>query len=488
MALVVGVGLVVGGLIRDSGTPALASTLGGTATITDPSLTPLSSGGSTTLFSVTLPTDAACSGDTATDGYHVYSYLVPEGTEITSITFSTHPSVGYGFVNNTGIYFGPVNTAITTGQIISIPTNFEWAPLLSDGVSLTGSSTALLYSGTTGVWEAGLACAQSDGTLSDYWNTQVTFSASGADPNGFVWSAVPGVGGTTTTTGATSSTTSPTSTTSSTAPTTTTSSTTPTSTTTTSEPTTTTTTTPTTTTSSTSTTSTTTTSTTSTTVPATTTTTTPVSTTATTAPVTTTTVVGPRSPTALSSTLSGDGQSDGTIVVDSGTPVTDQATLSGTDVAHAGGTVTYTVLGLWSPPFWGPFGDSSWNNWFIVPVASGGRVKVTDGSVPASSAVTLGQGLYFWLASYSGDATNAPSSWLAGWATEDVLPPPCPTGFGWLSVACFARWQGGGADGQSTTAGGGGSGGGGQGGYGGDGGGGAVGQGGRRSGGGWEFR
>ena len=51
----------------------------------------------------------------------------------------------------------------------------------------------LLYSGTSGVWEAGLVCANSSGHVADYWNTEITFSASGSDANGFTWAAVPGV-------------------------------------------------------------------------------------------------------------------------------------------------------------------------------------------------------------------------------------------------------------------------------------------------------
>jgi hypothetical protein len=169
--------------------PASASTLNGTATITNQTLSPLSSGASTTEFSVALAptgaTPAECSGDTASHGYHVYSYLVQAGTSISGITFTNHPSVGYGLVNNVGVYYGSQNTAQVTGQIIGVPTNFEFAPLLSDGATLS----SLLYGGTSGVWEAGLACANSSGALTDYWNTQVTFTSSGSDPNGFVWSA-----------------------------------------------------------------------------------------------------------------------------------------------------------------------------------------------------------------------------------------------------------------------------------------------------------
>jgi large repetitive protein len=174
--------------------PASASTTNGVATIADPAtLAYVASGASTTPFSATLPANASCSGDTASAGYHVFSYLVPEGTAVSSVTFTEFPSTGYGFVNNIGTYYGAANTAATTGQVISIPNNFQWAPLVShDGVALS----QLLTSGTTpGVWEGGIACANSSGVLTDNWNTEITFTASSSDPTGFVWSAVPGPSG-----------------------------------------------------------------------------------------------------------------------------------------------------------------------------------------------------------------------------------------------------------------------------------------------------
>jgi hypothetical protein len=198
--------LIVGGALSlYVGTSASASTLGGTATIASTTNQPLSGGGSETQFTVDLPAQAACSGDTATDGYHVFSYLVPQGTAVTSVTFgSGGPSTGLGFADVNG-YYGSANTAPTTGEIINIPSDFEWADLLGLG------ATAASLDGGTGVWEAGLACAPSTGAtagqVSDYWNTQVTFTASTSDPNGFVWTDVPGTGSTTSTTAATTSTT-----------------------------------------------------------------------------------------------------------------------------------------------------------------------------------------------------------------------------------------------------------------------------------------
>jgi hypothetical protein len=183
------------------GSTAAASTLDGIATIASPGTTTyLSGGGSTTNFTVSLPPQAACTGDSAHDGYHVYSYLVQKGTNVANITFPDNaPNSAdgqYGLVEPDGTYWGNKNNAPNTGQIIEIPNDFEWGPLVSeDNVPLN----TLLYQNdnTSGVWEAGLACAPGSGVVSDYWNTEVTFSANGSDPTGFVWSAVPGPSGST---------------------------------------------------------------------------------------------------------------------------------------------------------------------------------------------------------------------------------------------------------------------------------------------------
>ena len=89
LRMAAGLLLAGGSLCLFLGTAASASTVNGVATITTPGavppVPPLLSGGSTTPFTVALPTNAACSGDTATDGYHVYSYLVPEGTDVSTL-------------------------------------------------------------------------------------------------------------------------------------------------------------------------------------------------------------------------------------------------------------------------------------------------------------------------------------------------------------------------------------------------------------------
>ena len=72
-------GLLVGAVAVTVAAPGVAgaSTLDGVANIASPGTTnSLTSGGSETEFTLSLPPQAACSGDTETDGYHVFSYLV----------------------------------------------------------------------------------------------------------------------------------------------------------------------------------------------------------------------------------------------------------------------------------------------------------------------------------------------------------------------------------------------------------------------------
>ncbi len=185
--------LAAGSLVLMITAPAAAVSLGGVAILAPPgatAATPLRSGGSATLFTVALPANASCSGDTASDGYHVYSYLVKKGADLSTVHFVAGPSTGYGIVDTTSTYYGAVNTARRTGQIVGVPNDFAWAPLVRSG----GGSLALsqlLYDGSTGAWETGLACATGHGTVSNDWNTQITFTADAADPHGFTWTADP---------------------------------------------------------------------------------------------------------------------------------------------------------------------------------------------------------------------------------------------------------------------------------------------------------
>ncbi len=180
-----------------------ASTLGGTATIVNQSSP--ANGGSANLFSVQLPGGAECTGDTASDGYHEFSYLIPR-VAISQPSFATtlnykgppagYASQGLGLVEkSTEDVWEGKSTAPTTGEVIGIPADFQWSQLITqDYYPLTGSGGLLYNNNTSGIWEAGIACANSSGVISDYWNTEVTFTSSNSDTNGFTWTAVAGLG------------------------------------------------------------------------------------------------------------------------------------------------------------------------------------------------------------------------------------------------------------------------------------------------------
>jgi hypothetical protein len=160
-----------------------AAVTASTEVITQPGqLTPLSSGGSATPYGVVLPSGASCPGDTAHDGYHVFSYLVPEGVSPTAVSFKTgDPSKYFGYIAN-GAYFGAVNTAEDTGEIVSLPDDFIWTRLTPQDLFAKGATSA--------TWEGGIACADVHGNVTDYWNSQIVFTASSADRGGFTWKVV----------------------------------------------------------------------------------------------------------------------------------------------------------------------------------------------------------------------------------------------------------------------------------------------------------
>jgi len=152
----------------------------GRAVVTQPGeSTPLNSGGSQTPFGLALPSNARCPGDSAHGYYHVFSYLVPQGTDPASVSFKTAlPSRGFGLFTQIE-YYGAVNTAPITGQIVDIPPEFVWTRLTSSDLIPSGA--------TTDVWQGGLACATAAGRVARYWNVDVRFTAGRADAAGFVW-------------------------------------------------------------------------------------------------------------------------------------------------------------------------------------------------------------------------------------------------------------------------------------------------------------
>jgi hypothetical protein len=154
-----------------------AGTLSGSATVIDPATAkPLASGSQSTTWSISLPKDstgkaAACTGDTATGGYHIYGYVIgtnPPSTEGTTMSFDpiNGPSApALPIFDVTGSQYGPANTAVSTGQIINIP-SFNWSRFTSADLPATGNP-----------YHLGISCATGSGVQDRYWNVPITFDA-----------------------------------------------------------------------------------------------------------------------------------------------------------------------------------------------------------------------------------------------------------------------------------------------------------------------
>jgi hypothetical protein len=119
-----------------------------------------------------------------------------------------------------------------------------------------------------------------------------------------------------------------------------------------------------------------------------------------------------RVPTSLTTSLSGGGTEGGEISVKEGTAVSDQAMLSGAEAVSAAGAVRYTV-----------YKDASCTE-VAMPA---GVADVKEGTVGASSAVTLSSGTYYWQAEYWGDGVNGESTSKCGSEIEVIAPPPILT-------------------------------------------------------------
>lgn len=153
------------------------------------------SGSSSTQFDLTLPGTAKCSGDTASGGYHVYSYAVPASVNPQTLNFSSGaPNTGAVLIGADGTPYVNNATGVQTGTVQALP-HFNWSPYVGDFG--TGDD---LFPGT---WNVGIACASPSGPIDipgdgdanqnggfNYWNYQITFTAVGTAGD-FSWQVVP---------------------------------------------------------------------------------------------------------------------------------------------------------------------------------------------------------------------------------------------------------------------------------------------------------
>jgi predicted phage tail protein len=163
----------------------------------------LTTGGSSTQFTLAVPVGAACTGDSATGGYRVQSFIVPAATDLSLLTFNNSgpvlPGAAAGFkapLYSNSSPFTNKNTAVNTGFLPSIP-------LFDFGVFLPGDIPA-------GDYSVGLACSNNANgiPLDKYWSVGLTFATNVSDsPAQVTWTLSPTPPPTTTTSSTTSTTT-----------------------------------------------------------------------------------------------------------------------------------------------------------------------------------------------------------------------------------------------------------------------------------------
>lgn len=169
---------------------------------------PITSGGSATKFYLKVPANASCSGDTASGGYLVQSYMVPAAVNLAGLTFDSNGPIPNG-VGSQPLFAGASiyvdqNTGVATtaggpGAIVDNPV-FDFAVFGSQGPTIVPN----------GLYNVGIACTKGPASatqLDKYWNVQLTFVADASDkPSGIKWTTPAVVVTTTTAAGVTTTT------------------------------------------------------------------------------------------------------------------------------------------------------------------------------------------------------------------------------------------------------------------------------------------
>lgn len=148
-------------------------------------VSPQSGDAATTNFQISLPSGAACSGDTATDGYRVDSYVVPSSVSPDSLNFSSGAAnEGAALISAGGNPYELQATGVSSGVVLT-PPEFSWSAYVGDFGTGPGQGFDLY----TGSWNVGLICVTAAGVPdgNNYWNTVFTFAPSGSSGD-FTWS------------------------------------------------------------------------------------------------------------------------------------------------------------------------------------------------------------------------------------------------------------------------------------------------------------
>ena len=172
----------------------------------------LASGGSATQFALTPPVGAACTGDSASGGYRIQSYMVPAAIDPATLTFDANGPLptGTGAAYRQPLFGGGGSPFIngTTGVATATAPGGLLTGLPPFSFDLFGTAGPAVV--PAGIYNLGYACTlglPSATQLDKFWNVQFTFAADPADlPSGITWKVGVVVAPTTTTVAATTTT------------------------------------------------------------------------------------------------------------------------------------------------------------------------------------------------------------------------------------------------------------------------------------------
>jgi hypothetical protein len=173
--------VVAGGWARPA---AAEGERAGSAIVIDPGGDPLDHGGSSTPFTLELPTGAACPGDSANDDYRIQSFVVPDGVDPAGLTYDSTMPVGEGLyalyeVNSNPFVQGLTAMAVNPGDpgvIDGLPT-FDFVVFPPETLA-------------EGVTHIGIACTLFNETVR-YWDTDIVLTDTPDDrPAQLTWEAV----------------------------------------------------------------------------------------------------------------------------------------------------------------------------------------------------------------------------------------------------------------------------------------------------------
>jgi hypothetical protein len=173
---------------------------------------PLAAGGSATPFALVPPAGASCTGDSATDGYRVQSYMVPASVDPSTLTFDSTGPVPQGsgaglrmpLFSSTETPFVDATTALATtpgggGLLTGLPP-FSFSAFGANGPAFVPAGT----------YNVGIACTLGNASATQqdrFWNVPISIVVDPTDaPSGITWSLADAPPTAATTTGSASTT------------------------------------------------------------------------------------------------------------------------------------------------------------------------------------------------------------------------------------------------------------------------------------------